>query len=101
MTDRSHKIDGEGNLVGDDPTGDAPANDATAPVTPEQARSTVRAIVLAEATGVLLLLAGAAYYSDLREVLLIAAALYALTAVAMTAILRRSIYRRVEKSPPS
>jgi hypothetical protein len=106
MSEPKYRVDDEGNLVedgvanegagrnGSDPTGD----DAP-PATVEQARATMRALVLSEVLGVLILLGGAIYYEDYRGVLLIAAAVYAVFAIFAARYLKHSLYKRVGDDP--
>jgi hypothetical protein len=88
MSELKYRIDDEGNLVevgcrvnGSGAQNGAGGDDASAAVTLEGARSTVKALVLSEVLGVLLLLGGAVYYEAQRT------------------LLRRSIYKRVERDP--
>ena len=106
MGEPKYRIDDEGNLVEEggpaepvSPNGASAEEDTT--LTREQARGTVRALVLSEALGVLMLLGGAVYYEEQRTLLLIAAAGYAVIAVFAARYLRRSIYKRIGDDPPA
>ena len=106
MSEPKYRIDDEGNLVEEGDAAGAPASqngsgaeEESAPVTREQARGTVRALILSETLGVLMLLGGAVYYEEQRTLLLIAAAVYAVIAVFAARYLRRSIYKRVDDPP--
>lgn len=106
MGEPQYRIDDEGNLVqeGGEASGAPSQNGAGAqeeeedasPLTREQARGTVRALILSEVLGVLMLLGGAVYYEEQRTLLLIGAAVYAVVAFFAASYLRRSIYKRVE-----
>ncbi len=106
MSEPNYRIDDEGNLVEEGGAtahsvsrNGAGADDEAPPVSPEQARGTMKALILSEVLGVLLLLGGAVYYEEYRGVLLIAAAVYAVFAIFAARFLRRSIYKRVERDP--
>jgi hypothetical protein len=100
MSGPRYEIDDAGNLIEDGPV-KGPSAEELSTVEPEQARRTMRAILLSESAGVLLLLGGAAYYEDSRELLLIASAVYAIVAVVVARYMRRTVYRQVEKGPPA
>ena len=108
MSEPKYRIDDEGNLVeeggdGDRPgaqNGSGPAGD-TAPVSAEGARATMRALVLSEVLGVLILLGGAVYYEDYRGLLLVVAGVYAVFAFIAARYLKRSLYERVGDDPPA
>jgi Flp pilus assembly protein TadB len=91
-----YRVDDEGNLVEE---GSARTPVEEAPITREQARSTVRILSLAEFLGVLMLLGAAVYYEDLRGILIAVTAAYAVVAVFVVLYLRRLLYRRVESNP--
>ena len=108
MSEPQYRIDDEGNLVEEGGPANqqvsqngAGAEEDAAPVTREQARGTVRALIFSEVLGVLMLLGGAVYYEEQRTLLLVAAAGYAVVAVFAARFLRRSIYKRVEDGPPA
>ena len=102
MSEPKYRIDDQGNLVEDGRGANGSGaqsgseTDEEAPITPEQARSTMRALVLGEVLGVLMLLGGAVYYEEQRALLLVAAAVYAVFAIFAARYLRRSIYKRVD-----
>lgn len=88
MSESGYKVDDEGNLV---------EPEREAPVSPEQGRTIVRVLILSESLVVLLLLGAALYFEDMRGVLLVAAAVYAVVAVFMTRFMRRSLEKRVDR----
>lgn len=105
MSGPRYEIDDEGNLVepaaDDGVTAGPAAGEERVPVSAEQARRTVRAILLSEVLGVLILVGAAAIYADYRVLILAVAAVYAFFAAFAYRYLRRSIYKQVEQGPPA
>jgi hypothetical protein len=95
MSERGYEIDDQGNLIESGVAAPADSGQGGRVVTREGVRSVVRAIVLGEVFGVLLLVAGAFYYADMRTLLLCVAAGYALMSVFVTVIARRSMLKRL------
>jgi hypothetical protein len=95
MSGRSYEIDDQGNLIESGVAAPVDSGQSGQVVTREGVRSVMRAIVLSEVLGVLVLVGVAIYYADMRTLILGVAAAYAVMAVVVTGVIRRSMLKRL------